>query len=263
MNIEKILDKEKLFSFFKIDLCLYSYHVGDLDDFFFNDCTYYSLVEDTKTNIREVCLLYKGLSTATVLAFGIGTNFVFLLNKIINLLPDKFFCHYLPIYEKIFNKKYERTDLGSHYKMLLKNNSEIKIFDASNIISLNSSHHKLLQDFYTEAYPETYFESYMLDTGYYFGLLDDSKKIISVTGVHTYSKEFKLAVLGNIATHPLHRGKGYSYLLISYLISKLQETCNFISLNVKADNTSAIKLYKKLGFEICTQYKEALFQTRI
>ena len=226
MDIKKIQNKDKLYSFFKSDLCLYSYHVGDLDDFFFKDSTYYSLVDDTKTNICEVCLLYKGLSTVTVLAFGIGTNFAFLLDKIINFLPDRFFCHYQPIYEKIFNKRYERIDLGLHFKMVLKNNSEDQTIDTSNIITLNSSHHKLLQDFYKESYPDTYFESYMLDTGYYYGLLDDNGSIISVTGVHTYSKEFKLAVLGNIATHPLQRGKGYSYLLISHLISKSQVSCS-------------------------------------
>ena len=201
------------------------------------------------------------MSTPTILALGLTPNFLTLLQDLSEVLPDRFFCHYLPEYEKFFASKYTMTELGLHQKMYLKNYQKVKIKGIENIKALNLEHKEQLDEFYKEAYPNTYFEPYMLKTGYYYGL-QEQNRIISVVGVHTYSKEYSLAVLGNIATHPEFRGKGYGFTLISYLLSKMVENIDFISLNVKKDNSNAIKLYTKLGFEYCNDNKEAYFEKK-
>lgn len=55
----------------------------------------------------------------------------------------------------------------------------------------------------------------------------------------------------NIAVHPTHRSKGVGYTLISSLIDQLREK-NVISLSleVRVSNESAIRLYRKMGFEV-------------
>lgn len=262
MHVEQITDKKILYEFFKKNLCLFDYHIGDLDDFFFKDCIFFGLLDDSSANLKEVCLVYQGLKTPTVLALGITDDFFILLEKIIPLLPEKFFCHFLKKYEEKFCRTYFMVDLGPHFKMYLQKFPEQEKYEEKDIILLNSDHKEELLKFYSIAYPDSYFESYMLDTGYYFGLQNKFKKIISVAGLHTFSKEYRLAVLGNIATHPDFRGGGYSHLLISYLISQLEVNVDFIGLNVKADNINAIKLYEHLAFTKCTDYQEAFFEKK-
>ncbi len=259
MVLEIIKDKNILYSFFAKNKCLFSYQIGDLDDFFFKDSDYFALVEPQTQKLLEVIVLYKGLNTPTLLVFGITKNLHLLLDLVKDFLPEMFFCHYLPEYEKFFLTHFDMEDLGMHQKMFLAIESSSHQVDSSAIIKLGKNNKKELEDFFKDAYPDTYFEPYMLDTGYYYGLLNNQSKIISVAGVHTYSKEFKLAVLGNIATHPDYRGRGNSYQLVSYLLATLKESSEFISLNVKADNLNAIKLYETLGFRKCINYKEALF----
>jgi ribosomal-protein-alanine N-acetyltransferase len=55
----------------------------------------------------------------------------------------------------------------------------------------------------------------------------------------------------SLAIKPEHRRKGIAYLLIHYILEKLQKfRVKLVILMVKATNTPAINLYKKAGFRI-------------
>ena len=107
----------------------------------------------------------------------------------------------------------------------------------------------------------------MLATGKYFGCLVDDRvhaddRLLAVAGVHVCSDEYKVAVLGSIATHPEHRGRGLATTLTSHLTAELVNEGKLVCLNVKADNLPAIRCYKKLGFETIHEYEEALFELK-
>ena len=91
----------------------------------------------------------------------------------------------------------------------------------------------------------------------YFGIRNDTM-LLSIAGVHVYSKKYRVAALGNIATHPEHRGKGYGTAVTARLCRELLEHVDTIGLNVGVDNTAAIKCYKKLGFEFTAVYNEIM-----
>jgi predicted GNAT family acetyltransferase len=97
----------------------------------------------------------------------------------------------------------------------------------------------------------------MLRTKQYFGLRLKNR-LLSVAGIHVYSEKYKVAALGNIVTHPDYRGKGYSKAVTARLCQSLAEHVDNIGLNVKADNTAAISMYRKLGFEIVGTYFELM-----
>ena len=262
MKIKIETDKQKIFSFLKQNQCLFGYHIGDLDNFFFNDCKYYCLMND-QDEIIEIVLLFEGLTTSTILAFGLTENFRFLLEKVLLLeAPEKFFCHYFYDYEPVFLKNYTNNFLGSHYKMGLKKFRKCNIEASKSIKALTKEYLPELTNFYKEAYPDTYFEEFMLDTNNYYGFIEDSiepKKILSVAGVHVFSETWRIAIIGNVATLPSHKGQGLAFQLISHLIENIITKVNYIGLNVKKDNESAINLYKKLGFTICGEYNEGFF----
>ena len=70
------------------------------------------------------------------------------------------------------------------------------------------------------------------------------------------SPRYRVAALGNIATHPKYRGKGYGTAVTAKLCGSLLREVDHIGLNVKADNKSAIRCYEKLGFEVVCSYGE-------
>jgi predicted GNAT family acetyltransferase len=78
---------------------------------------------------------------------------------------------------------------------------------------------------------------------------------VSVAGVHVYSRQHKVAALGNITTRPDARGKGLATTVTARLCQELLRAgIECVGLNVKADNQSAITCYEKLGFERVADY---------
>jgi predicted GNAT family acetyltransferase len=74
--------------------------------------------------------------------------------------------------------------------------------------------------------------------------------------VHVYSRRYRVAALGNIATHPDYRGKGYGKVVAARVCKSLLNDIDHIGLNVKTDNKGAIRCYQKLGFETVGAFGE-------
>jgi hypothetical protein len=181
--ILKVSDKEVIYSFSRKDIYLFAYHIGDLDDFFFHDCTWYGLIDGDQ--VTELILLFSGLSTPTLLVFGYSRISI-LLEEIINNLPDRFYCHYQKGLEKYFLSKYEMTYFGTHLKMkhqgLPKDLRSKKFYNCTQLTEEQTDQMIVL---YEKAYPNTYFEPFMVKTGKYYGIVEDDI-LKSIAGVHVY-----------------------------------------------------------------------------
>jgi predicted GNAT family acetyltransferase len=101
----------------------------------------------------------------------------------------------------------------------------------------------------------------MLETGQYYGLWVRGE-LVSAAGVQVYSPKYRVAALGNIATHPAQRGRGYASLVTARLCQSLLETVTHIGLNVHRDNQAALACYRKLGFETVGKYDEWMVERR-
>lgn len=256
--IKKVKDKELIFNHLKNDVFQFAYHIGDLNDFFFPDCTWFAFLD--KGKLKDVILLYSGLSIPTLLVFGSSNYIPSLIKGIINDLPQKFYCHYQEEYSRYFDQHFMIQPLGTHLKMKLSDNCVNKPYTKNmNCIQLKQGDKEILNNFYQIAYPNSYFESYMLQTGKYYGI-KIKNEIKSVAGVHVYSERYQIAVLGNISTHPNMRGKGLAKDCIIELLNSFKGKIDYVGLNVKEDNSSALNLYKRLGFSVHSVYKEGLFQ---
>ena len=88
------------------------------------------------------------------------------------------------------------------------------------------------------------------------GDFNQGEELMSVAGVHVFSRRYRVAALGNIATHPQARGKGLARVVTAKLCQELRGEADHIGLNVKDDNAGAIACYERLGFERCAVYGE-------
>lgn len=254
-------DKERLYDHFQKDPVLFGYHIGDLDDFYFEHCRW-AVTYGYLPRIEDALLVYTGGTLPSVLAFGLTERFEPLFTEMLELLPDKFYCHYSGAVEKILSPRYKGTPLGSHIKMKLE---EFSPFSPSEQIGairrLDQSDCDSLSEFYDRCYPGHYFHERMIASGKYYGCFENSS-LRAVAGVHVYSREYKIAVLGNIATDLDCRGRGLASLVTSKLVEELMAEGLLICLNVNKENRSAIRLYERLGFVAVCEYEEALFELR-
>ena len=84
-----------------------------------------------------------------------------------------------------------------------------------------------------------------LTLGPYFGVYYN-EHLVSIAGVHFAIQS--VAEIGNVVTHFKHRRQNLAYLCTKAVAEYLRNSCDNIFLCVFADNLSAIKLYKKMGF---------------
>jgi ribosomal protein S18 acetylase RimI-like enzyme len=255
MEVTVTNNKKELLSFLKKNPGIYFYLIGDLDDFFWPYTKWYCLKENNE--IRSLALLYSGVEPPTLLLFHEGDPDLAteLLQTIRNGLPRKFFAHLGKGLMEQFSNNEIVEIYGIHHKMLLT--GKIPEMDGHPIRRLSTADLHDIKSLYSVAYPENWFDDRMIETGKYFGYFY-GEELAGVAGIHVFSSEYRVAALGNIATHPDYRGRQIACKLTSRLCIDLEKDTDYIGLNVKADNEFAVKCYLKIGFEITGSYDECL-----
>ena len=248
--------REELFSFFRRSPETYLYLIGDLDDRFWGNCSWYSLV-DTNGEMKAVALLFRLFDPPTFIAMteGNDADMVVLINSIARIIPSKLYAHLSPgIMDRLVCFKQEKH-FGSYHRMMLK--SPPVLFQDENIRALTLDDIPIIEQLYTLAYPGNWFDKSMLIKGHYLGYFD-AGMLAGIAGTHIFSPEYGVSALGNITTHPDYRGRGIGERLTSNLCHHLRETTANIGLNVKVNNGAAIRTYEKVGFTVSMNYEECI-----
>lgn len=257
MDIQIITNRPALEAYFRQDLSLHLYSLGDLDDFYWPKITAFGT--QGEAGLDNVTLLYYGEGLPVLLAFGaLESNY---LDQLQSLLPEYFYAHFSPGLEEYFSNDYQIRDFGEHHKMDLTDLTPIKQANTKNTFQLTEAALPEINQLYQESYPANAFDPHMLRTGQYFGVRHDGR-LVSIAGVHVYSAFYRVAALGNITTHPDERGKGFARAVTGRLCQHLAKTVDFIGLNVKSDNQPAFTLYQSLGFQKSADYGEFSLQKR-
>lgn len=255
-------NKEYLLKHFRKDPVLFAYHIADLDDRFFPHCQW-GVSHKSYTQIEEAILIYHGTGTPTVLAFGLTNSFRGLLTEICELLPSRCFCHFFAKDRPILEQEFIVEPIGSCFKMKLETfkPTDRKLEAGESVVVLTPEYQEQLVAFYKESFPGNYYDPKMHSTNKYLAVMQGTT-LCAVAGVHAISDTNKIAVLGNIATHPDHRGRGYSQIVTSALVELLVKEKKMVALNVRTDNDAARQVYTKLGFVRTHEYEEAILTRR-
>jgi GNAT superfamily N-acetyltransferase len=86
-----------------------------------------------------------------------------------------------------------------------------------------------------------------MNLGPFYGIIEDDGTISAVAGVHymtSYGTE-----IGNVATHPNHKRKGYAAACIKSVVNEVLKTSELVILHYFEDNKPAQMLYEKMGFK--------------
>lgn len=260
MKLVRLDDRHLLARYFRQDIFLHMYSLGDLDDFYWPRTAYFGF--QTEKAVDKVSLLYRSEALPILLSLS---NRVFdkdYVNQLIHFLPTQFYAHLSPSLEKVFSETYTITDHGGHYKMGLTDYSRIENNPIENTHLLSENDLEEIKDLYHISYPGNSFDPRMLSTGQYFGYRK-SGKLLSIGGIHVYSTVYRVAALGNITTHPEYRNQGLGRAITTKICHSLGEKVDVIGLNVKQNNKAALSLYCSLGFKILAEYGEFTLKKRL
>ncbi len=253
--------KDEVEDFCRRNPYLHIYALGDLDDFFWPHTIWYALRD--QRGVRQLALLYTGCTLPTFLAYAEQPVELMrdLLRGLLPYLPKRFYAHLTQSAADVLAADYRMVSHGNYHKMALSGRQSLADFDASLAEALSVSDLQDVQALFAASYPGNFFVPRMLETGFYFGVRRGAD-LLSVAGVHVYSRKYKVAALGNITTRPDVRGQGLATTATARLCQELvRDGIEHIGLNVNADNQSAVACYKKLGFEWIADYGEYTVST--
>jgi ribosomal protein S18 acetylase RimI-like enzyme len=236
---------------------LHAYELGDLDSRELPHTTWI-----TSHPVDAVVLVYRGLATPTVVALahdGPAATHRLLASAD---LPARFYAHLTDGLDEALAPRFHGELLGHHLKMgLAARASDAASPRDADVVRLGPADADEAVQFYAESYAATWFEPVSLERGPYVAIRD-ARGLAAVAGVHVYSPDKRVASLGNIATRPDVRSRGYAGRVTAALCRVLAPEVDLIGLNVRGDNTSAIACYRGVGFEPRHHYQEWVFTAR-
>lgn len=102
----------------------------------------------------------------------------------------------------------------------------------------------------------SYYAPEHIDAGVYRGVVVEGR-LVAIAGTHVVSAQERVAVVGNVLTHPLQRGRGYATAATSAVTETLLEYCDTVVLTVDSRNRPAVAAYERLGYVESCQLVEA------
>ncbi len=225
------------------------YQIGDLEEPFWSNTMWYGYFDGSE--LRSIIMRYMDVNLPVYLILDNGID-IDTLSAFLMHMPDRAYLHVNPAYADVVSECYRTVSHGRHKKMYLQNQESFP--QHGNVSPLLDSDEAL--SFYKEAYPGSFFNPAMLETGCYVGIREHGI-IVAAGGVHVISKRFRTAAIGNIAVHQSSRGRGYGRIIMEAVITRLREKgIRHIGLNVAEVNTPARKIYENLGFAYVREYLE-------
>ncbi|MCA9537863.1 MAG: cyclic pyranopterin monophosphate synthase MoaC [Myxococcales bacterium] len=220
-----------------------AYMLGDLDGTYAEHCRWYAIDE---AELGGVLLLYSGLSVPTLLSHGAPLDIEALVEAVHDELPRRFYCHLHADHRDALLPRFELADMKPMIRMGLVAEDYHPQGESARVERLTHRDTGAIMQLYRH-YPDNFFEPAQLDTGLYFGVRQGDE-LLSVAGIHVFSQAHDIAAIGNIVTHSGHRAGGLATLCVGRLLDDLFQHVNNVALNVQADNTAAIRCYRKFGF---------------
>jgi predicted GNAT family acetyltransferase len=257
MSFELCQDKPELHAYMMRNQHMYLYALGDLDAFFWQDTRYY--VRRKQGDISAILVVYQTTDLPIIMAFSDDDAEVnALVTDVLPKFPQRIYAHISPGCEVNFLKQFRSTYHETQRRMILTK-PELLIENSTHISPMGPKDAQRLKDFFAHAYPSNWFDERMLETNQFFGYRHNNQ-LVSVAGIHVYSRDYRIAALGNITTHPDFRGQGYARQCASAVCHSLMKDTDLIGLNVHSENKAAIRCYESIGFETVYDFSEMMLE---
>ncbi len=124
------------------------------------------------------------------------------------------------------------------------------------LVNLSGLDIRRINGLYSSEGNGSYYVPEHIDAGTYRGVVCEGR-LVAIAGTHVVSPQEHVAVVGNVFTHPMYRGRGFATLVTSAVTESLLEYCNPVVLTVDPSNLPAVRAYERLGYHEVCQLVEA------
>lgn len=252
-----LTDKAEIQAYLETDRDYAAYALGDLDEEFFEKCTW--RVAEEGEAIRALALEYIGFAPPILFLMGAGDGMAALLAGPVQL--ERAFVTAREEHLSALSQFYRWDELEHMWRMARSVRPDRFPKPIRPCKRLSADDVERLSALYSLGGGDA-FSPTQVTQGVFYGIEQD-EQLIAVAGTHLVSDVYSVGAVGNVMTHPDHRGHGYAtfttYAVCAELIRRGIKT---IVLNVRQDNAPAIRVYEKLGFVRYRPFHEGVIERR-
>lgn len=238
-TIQKILEMDRTW-------CAYA--IADLDPMYFDDCRWF-------IDREAAVLIYRGLEPPVLFAQGSPQEVSRLFSQVAG---GEYQFTLLGIHRAELSARLRPSKEVQMWRMVLKQTDLLDAYK-NEVVQLDQHHAPAIHELFSGQpdLPDSFHPS-QLDSGHFFGIFKGDQ-LQTVAGIHVISQKYGVGALGNVFTHPSHRGKGLATRASAAVVrSLLQKGIETIVLNVSMENADAIRSYQKIGFWPYCGYQEGV-----
>jgi len=249
MISRQLTDKAEIQTYLETDRNYAAYAIGDLDVGFFEKCTWHTAQDGG--SVQALALVYTGFDPPILFLIGAGDGVAALLDGPVR--AERFFVTARQDHIAALGQRYRWSELDHMWRMVLRPEGFRKLFGSCRRLSADDVDR--LRALYALGGGDA-FDPSQVTQGVFYGVEQDGQ-LIAAAGTHLVSAVYSVGAIGNVMTHPDHRGRGYATLTTQAVCDELvRRRIQTIVLNVRQDNVAAVRVYEKLGFaRHCTFYE--------
>ena len=254
MRILQTDNREELAAFFRRDVALYAYSLGDLDPVFFPHSQWWVAVDGS--DVLASLLLYTAFEVPIIHGLTDNDAQGLLWRELLPDLPDRAYVHFRRRHAPLLERRYQIEDRGAHYKMCWRAGKAHPDVPTRGLRRLSLDDLPAIRRLYARAMPSAHIDPRVVELGKAFGWIEGND-VLSIATCHVFSQEYKVAAVGAVTTCPSHRRRGLGTAVTWGLTRDIAPDVDTVTLNVHSQNLTAIGIYERLGYSICHQYEEA------
>lgn len=241
----ELTDKPQILECLETDRFYGAYAIGDLEPEMFAQCTWVGA--ETGGRLRALVLHFHGLEPAALLLMGDTGGLRAILDGA--LRPERVYLTCRPAHLSMTRDFYAWDRTTSMWRMVLKAARFRPGERAGTCVRLTPVHTDQLSELFALGRDIVAFSPAQVAQGVFYGVMA-ADQLVAVAGTHLVSPAYGVAAVGNVFTHPDHRGRGYGTATASAVVAELlRRGIRGVVLNVSQDNAVAISIYERLGFE--------------
>lgn len=255
MQMRELTDRASIGRFLERADVENAYQLGYLDDDYREYCSWFGAEDPT---LQTVVLVYSGLSRPGIFTAGNPAGVKPLFKHFADRLPRIATGHIARHHLEHTTSLYDSGEMRLMARMGLNRSSLRAEAIVAGDVEVELLQHRdtaAIMKLYSH-WRDNFFEPYQLESGLYFGVRDEEGGLACIGGVHNVSEEFDIAAIGNLVTHPDHRGKGLARAVTSRLLTSVFERVGKVTLDVESGNTPAMRLYQHFGFAPAAEFWE-------
>lgn len=183
------------------------------------------------------------------------------IGAILHLYPGaaQTYATFQPQHSDVFRRSYSLATSQTMVRMAVK--ADAFQPTEGRTIGLTGSDIRRINALYSSEGRPTYYTPEHIDSGVYRGVISQGR-LVAIAGTHVVSRQERVAVVGNVFTHPDFRMKGFARIATGAVTEKLFDFCDDVVLTVDPNNKPAIRAYTRLGYHESCQLIESTARRR-